>query len=302
MVTKLNDNLCAPKNQIARSLPGKLTPSIIYKNNNWIDEKPRKTSLIEKQVVKIRASIRNSLEKREEKNIIKNKKEKLESNKENEKFNDLKCNNYLKTCYDVSLKIPKRCRSLSTPAVYLSESTDRSSMVSNKRSRNSLQALAKFFNRIKSPRRKSLCVVNNSSKQQNACQQSIELAKHLRSLACEDETKPQLIKVLNDEKAYSALKNFLQKEFSVENILFWSAVEKYKTIDSVEKRKEAANIIFETFLIADAQYEINLSHCTKEETVKSMEQSCKNNFDEAQNEIFFLMKSDAFKRFLSTVL
>ena len=51
MVTKLNDNLCAPKNQIARSLPGKLTPSIIYKNNNWIDEKPRKTSLIEKQVV-----------------------------------------------------------------------------------------------------------------------------------------------------------------------------------------------------------------------------------------------------------
>ena len=51
MITKLNDNLCAPKNQIARSLPGKLTPSIIYKNNNWIDDRPRKTSLIEKQVV-----------------------------------------------------------------------------------------------------------------------------------------------------------------------------------------------------------------------------------------------------------
>jgi len=298
MVTKLNDNLCAPKNQIARSLPGKLTPSIIYKNNNWIDDRPRKTSLIEKQVVKIRASIRCSIEKREEKN----KKEKLESKKENDNFNDLKCNNYLKNCYNATLKVPKRCRSLSTPAVYLSESIDRSSMVSNKRSRNSLQALAKFFNRIKSPRRKSLCVVNNSSKQQKACQQSIELAKHLRSLACEDETKPQLIKVLNDEKAYSAFKNFLQKEFSVENILFWSAVEKYKAIDLLEKRKETADFIFENFLMADAQYEINLSHCTKEETVESMKEASRSNFDEAQNEIFFLMKSDAFKRFLSTVL
>ena len=49
----------------------------------------------------------------------------------------------------------------------------------------------------------------------------------------------------------------MQKEFSVENILFWSAVEKYKAIDLLEKRKETADFIFENFLMADAQYEVS---------------------------------------------
>lgn len=63
--------------------------------------------------------------------------------------------------------------------------------------------------------------------------------------------------VLWSTEAYSAFKNFLQKEFSVENILFWSAVEKYKAIDLLEKRKETADFIFENFLMADAQYEVS---------------------------------------------
>jgi len=94
----------------------------------------------------------------------------------------------------------------------------------------------------------------------------------------------------------------LKHEYSDENINFWTDVEKYKKLKDCKDRMKMADQIFCTYLQTEAVYEINISYETKTETFNSMKELKDSTFNRAQNEILFLMESDAFKRFLCSVM
>jgi len=93
---------------------------------------------------------------------------------------------------------------------------------------------------------------------------------------------------------------FLRMEFSHENILFWCEVERYKNTDDVKIRTKFAENIFETFMGATANSELNLSFTILKEVQRRIMLGTfdKTLFREAQREIEMLMETDSFRRYL----
>jgi len=94
--------------------------------------------------------------------------------------------------------------------------------------------------------------------------------------------------------------NFLRMEFSHENILFWCEVERYKNTEDVKIRTKFAENIFETFMGATANSELNLSFKILKEVQRRIMLGTfdKTLFREAQREIEMLMETDSFRRYL----
>jgi len=127
------------------------------------------------------------------------------------------------------------------------------------------------------------------------------IAEHLKSLSDDGESAPKLEVVLQDQKSHEAFKHFLKKEFSDENIDFWSEVEGYRTLKCNEKRQRKGNEIYNMYIRADAPNEVNVSYSTKKEILKFIEDNDPSIFDKAQNQVLFLMESDSFKRFVKSI-
>jgi len=127
------------------------------------------------------------------------------------------------------------------------------------------------------------------------------IAEHLKSLSDDGESAPKLEVVLRDQKSHEAFKHFLKKEFSDENIDFWSEVEGYRTLKCNEKRQRKGNEIYNMYIRADAPNEVNVSYSTKMEILKIFEDNDPSIFDKAQNQVLFLMESDSFKRFVKSI-
>jgi len=89
-------------------------------------------------------------------------------------------------------------------------------------------------------------------------------------------------------------------EFSHENILFWCEVERYKNTEDVKIRTKFAENIFETFMGATANSELNLSFKILKEVQRRIMLGTfdKTLFREAQREIEMLMETDSFRRYL----
>jgi len=127
-------------------------------------------------------------------------------------------------------------------------------------------------------------------------------AKHLRSLAKDNEILPRLEEVLQDKKASNGYYEFLKKEYAEENILFVSEVEKYKKLKSEKNRKSKANEIYTNYILQDSPKEINVSHKTRADVSDGLIDLETSLFDTAQRYIMFLLESDSFKRFISVHL
>ena len=85
--------------------------------------------------------------------------------------------------------------------------------------------------------------------------------------------------------------------FSVENILFYRGVMKFKGIHKTDKSGRLGKVIIETFLVRGSTLELNLSSAVKERFTGLVQSSLEIDvFDQALREVIGLL-SDSFEGF-----
>ena len=111
------------------------------------------------------------------------------------------------------------------------------------------------------------------------------------------------LKVLKSPKEFEAFRTYMCREFAIENLYFWSIVEKYRV---EEPSKAAAIEIYEKFIEPDSEFSVNLSWVRQGEVRRRYlmvldddEESVdlRTMFDDAQQDIFNLMLFDSFRRY-----
>jgi regulator of G-protein signaling len=98
------------------------------------------------------------------------------------------------------------------------------------------------------------------------------------------------------------LQEFLKKEFSHENIYFWVACEKYRSLSSPTERATSARDIFERHLCLGALEPVNVDSHARQATQDGLTDAAPTLFLQAQKQIFNLMKFDSYPRFLKSEL
>ncbi len=109
-----------------------------------------------------------------------------------------------------------------------------------------------------------------------------------------------LNKILMKKKARNIFRSFLVSMHSVESLLFWIAVEKYRKITDKEERQVRLRQIYAKFFSRDSPYEINVSGHTKDAVKKAQDDPKPDSCDEAQKLIFLLMIQSTFDYFLKS--
>ncbi|XP_077320725.1 regulator of G-protein signaling 6 isoform X2 [Lithobates pipiens] len=106
-----------------------------------------------------------------------------------------------------------------------------------------------------------------------------------------------LDEVLKDPVGREQFLRFLESEFSSENLRFWLVVQdlKKQPLQEVPKRVEE---IWQEFLAPGAQSAINLDSHSFEKTSQNVKDAGRYTFEDAQEHIYKLMKSDSYARFL----
>uniref|UniRef100_A0A8C1P139 Regulator of G protein signaling 6 n=1 Tax=Cyprinus carpio TaxID=7962 RepID=A0A8C1P139_CYPCA len=106
-----------------------------------------------------------------------------------------------------------------------------------------------------------------------------------------------LDEALKDPVGREQFLKFLESEFSSENLLFWLAVQdlKCRPLQEVAAR---AQEIWQEFLAEGAPSAINLDSHSYERTSQNLKDPGRYSFEDAQDHIYKLMKSDSYPRFL----
>eukprot|EP00475_Leptophrys_vorax_P037410 TRINITY_DN6450_c0_g1_i1.p1 TRINITY_DN6450_c0_g1~~TRINITY_DN6450_c0_g1_i1.p1 ORF type:complete len:490 (+),score=128.40 TRINITY_DN6450_c0_g1_i1:191-1471(+) len=115
--------------------------------------------------------------------------------------------------------------------------------------------------------------------------------------------------VLENDTTRAALQEFLLREFAIENLLIWEAIEKWKFAPA---KLELAREIYDNFCSPTAKLGVNLSHIRLTQLKELFENSaqlvdqaaesqwmeqCRTVFEGVQFDIFELMFADSFRRF-----
>ncbi|VDO04683.1 unnamed protein product [Rodentolepis nana] len=108
--------------------------------------------------------------------------------------------------------------------------------------------------------------------------------------------------LLQDEHGILIFREFLQGEFSDENLEFWIACQKYKYLTDVFIRKQRAQEIYDGFIAFQSQREVNLDCETRIQTEMRLSQAEPDLFDASQKRIEALMEKDPYRRFLRSNL
>ncbi|XP_066929180.1 regulator of G-protein signaling 10-like [Clytia hemisphaerica] len=108
-----------------------------------------------------------------------------------------------------------------------------------------------------------------------------------------------LDKLLDDPIGIQTFFMHLKEEHSTENIRFWLACENYKNC-SAEMQDENANRIFDEFLSRRATSQINVSCGILRDVKKEMNRPSSVTFLKIQHEIYNLMRTDSYPRFLKS--
>uniref|UniRef100_A0A7N6BS63 Regulator of G protein signaling 6 n=1 Tax=Anabas testudineus TaxID=64144 RepID=A0A7N6BS63_ANATE len=106
-----------------------------------------------------------------------------------------------------------------------------------------------------------------------------------------------LEEALKDPAGRDQFLKFLESEFSSENLRFWLAVQdlKRRPLQEVASR---AQEIWQEFLAEGAPSSINLDSHSYERTSQNLKDPGRYSYEDAQEHIFKLMKSDSYARFL----
>ncbi|GCB69794.1 hypothetical protein scyTo_0008452 [Scyliorhinus torazame] len=110
-------------------------------------------------------------------------------------------------------------------------------------------------------------------------------------------------RLLQDPVGVKYFTEFLKKEFSAENILFWQACERFQQIpaDDLDQLSKIASEIYNTYLSSNSLSPINIdrqAHLEKD----VLNDPTSNMFKAQQLQIFNLMKFDSYTRFVKSSL
>uniref|UniRef100_A0A6Q2XJ99 Regulator of G protein signaling 6 n=1 Tax=Esox lucius TaxID=8010 RepID=A0A6Q2XJ99_ESOLU len=106
-----------------------------------------------------------------------------------------------------------------------------------------------------------------------------------------------LEETLKDPAGRDQFLKFLESEFSSENLQFWLAVQDLKRLP-LEKVADRAQEIWAEFLAEGAPSSINLDSHSYERTSHNLKDPGRYSYEDAQDHIYKLMKSDSYTRYL----
>ncbi|XP_059106688.1 regulator of G-protein signaling 10 isoform X1 [Peromyscus eremicus] len=107
--------------------------------------------------------------------------------------------------------------------------------------------------------------------------------------------------LLEDPEGVTRFREFLKKEFSEENVLFWLACEDFKKVEDKKQMQVKAREIYMTFLSNKATSQVNVEGQSRL-TEQILEEPHPLMFQKLQEQIFNLMKYDSYSRFLKSDL
>ncbi|XP_019963093.2 regulator of G-protein signaling 3-like isoform X1 [Paralichthys olivaceus] len=109
--------------------------------------------------------------------------------------------------------------------------------------------------------------------------------------------------LLTNQYGLAVFRHFLRSEFSEENLDFWLAVERFKRIRPLSRMALRATKIYEEFISTTAARQVNLDSTVRESTNQSLLLGVNPaSFQLAQDQIFSLMETDSYPRFLQSHL
>lgn len=107
-------------------------------------------------------------------------------------------------------------------------------------------------------------------------------------------------RLLGDIYGVHAFAEFLRKEFSAENIYFWTACERYKQMENASDRYQEAQNIIQRHLENGAPEPVNIDSKATSKTLEQLKTANADLFEAAQKQIFNLMKFDSYARFIKS--
>lgn len=109
--------------------------------------------------------------------------------------------------------------------------------------------------------------------------------------------------LLTNQYGLAVFRHFLRSEFSEENLDFWLAVEKFKRTRPPSRMATRAAKIYQEFISTSAGRQVNVDSAVRESTSQSLSLGLSPaSFQLAQDQIFSLMESDSYPRFLRSRL
>ncbi|KAL0276369.1 UNVERIFIED_CONTAM: hypothetical protein PYX00_003958 [Menopon gallinae] len=106
-----------------------------------------------------------------------------------------------------------------------------------------------------------------------------------------------LKELLQDPAGRDHFLNFLEKEFSGENLKFWEAVQDFRTLPQ-KKIASRAPEIWAEYLAPDASSQVNVDSRSYNTTKKNLENPDRWSFDAAAAHLYDLMKQDTYQRYV----
>ncbi|XP_070689136.1 regulator of G-protein signaling 3-like [Pempheris klunzingeri] len=109
--------------------------------------------------------------------------------------------------------------------------------------------------------------------------------------------------LLTNQYGLAVFRHFLRSEFSEENLDFWLAVEKFKSARPLNKMAARAAKIYDEFISTNAARQVNVDSSVRELTNQSLHLGVNPaTFQLAQDQIFGLMETDSYPRFIRSRL
>ncbi|XP_063290310.1 regulator of G-protein signaling 10 [Pelobates fuscus] len=105
--------------------------------------------------------------------------------------------------------------------------------------------------------------------------------------------------LLEDPQGVIEFTDFLKKEFSEENVLFWLACKDFKKSKDKKEMQKKAREIYTTFLSSKATSQVNVEGQSRISEMM-LENPHPLMFQKLQEQIFNLMKYDSYSRFLKS--
>eukprot|EP00117_Sycon_ciliatum_P012487 scpid6557/ scgid13536/ Regulator of G-protein signaling 14 len=105
--------------------------------------------------------------------------------------------------------------------------------------------------------------------------------------------------LLEDEDGCALFKEFLKGLFASENLEFWQQVQDFQTLTDEKEIKEEAKRIYNLFIDKDSPTQVNLTDQCYQETAEDLHSNPNPDmFELAEREIFVLMRTDSYPKFL----
>lgn len=113
--------------------------------------------------------------------------------------------------------------------------------------------------------------------------------------------KNSLQELLRDPAGREHFIQFLEKEFSLENLRFWEAVQQLKQIHLKDVPVKVQEI-WNEYLAPDANCPINIDSRSYENTKINMQNPDRWTFDEAAWHVYFVMRNDSYRRYTNSTM